>query len=356
MISSMQTSRWNAILVPVLAVILGLLVGAVLMLLMGYDPIAGYSSVFQGIFGNSYFIGETLRAVTPLIFAGLAVAFAFRTGLFNIGVEGQFIIGQLAAAWVGSSWDLPAGLHAAVAVVVAMIAAGLYAGIAGWLKARLGVHEVITTIMLNYVALFGSNYVIRTMLKGASERSKDILPSASLQSEWLTNLFEGARINWGLLLALIFVLISYWLLWKTTTGYELRAVGFNPHASEYAGMNVSKNIFLAMLISGMFAGIGGATDVLGVNHNMAISAGFTGIGFDGIAVALIGNNNPFGVIFGALLFGGLSFGADNMQRVEGIPTESVQIVISMVIYFVAASALIKWLLGLFRRRQGVSSK
>lgn len=351
--SSMQTSRWTPILVPVLAVILGLIVGAVLMLLMGYNPIVGYSSVFQGIFGNMYYIGETLRAVTPLIFAGLAVAFAFRTGLFNIGVEGQFIVGQLAAAWVGASWNLPPFLHAAVAVLVAMIAAGLYAGIAGWLKAKLGVHEVITTIMLNYVALFGSNYAIRALLGGSSDRSPDILPSASLQAQWLSNLFDGARINWGLLLALIFSLLVYWLLWKTTTGYELRAVGFNPNASEYAGMSVSKNLFLAMLVSGMLAGIGGATDVLGVNGNMAISGGFTGIGFDGIAVALIGNNNPFGVIFGALLFGGLSFGADNMQRVEGIPTESIQIVISVVVYFVAAASLVTWLLGKFRRRQGV---
>ncbi|KEO84184.1 ABC transporter permease [Tumebacillus flagellatus] len=352
----MQTSRWNAILIPVLAVILGLIVGGLLMLLMGYNPIVGYSSVFQGIFGNMYFMGETLRAVTPLIFAGLAVAFAFRTGLFNIGVEGQFIIGQLAAAWVGAFWTLPTGLHAAVAILVAMIASGLYGGFAGWLKARLGVHEVITTIMLNYVALFAANWTIRTYLIGASERSKDILPSASLQAQWLSDLFEGARINWGLLLALIFALVCYWLLMKTTTGYELRAVGFNPHAAEYAGMNVSKNIFLSMLISGALAGIGGATDVLGVNGNMAISAGFTGIGFDGIAVALIGNNNPFGVIFGALLFGGLSFGADNMQRVEGIPTESIQIVISMVIYFVAAASVVNWLLGKFRRRQGVSQK
>jgi ABC-type uncharacterized transport system permease subunit len=346
-----KNSKLNAFLVPVLAVILGMIVGAVLMLAMGYNPIRGYQLVFQGVFGNNYYLGETLRSVTPLIFAGLAVAFAFRTGLFNIGVEGQFIVGQLTAAWVGITWDLPPVIHAIVAVLVAMIAAGLYAGIAGWLKARLGVHEVITTIMLNYVALFSSNYIIRTYLKGESEGTKDILPSASLSSEFLSNLFDGARINWGLILALVFTLLMYWLLWKTTTGYELRAVGFNPHASEYAGMNVSKNIVLSMLISGMLAGAGGAVETLGVYGYMAISAGFTGIGFDGIAVALIGANNPFGVVLGALLFGGFSFGADNMQRAEGIPTESIQIVISMVIYFVAASAIIHRLLGVFRRRR-----
>jgi ABC-type uncharacterized transport system permease subunit len=349
-------SKWNAFLVPALAVVLGMLFGALLMLFMGYDPILGFNLIFQGIFGSEYFLGETLRAVTPLIFSGLAVAFAFRTGLFNIGVEGQFIVGQLTAAWVGMSWDLPPFLHAIVAVLMAMIAAGLYAGIAGWLKARLGVHEVITTIMLNYIALFSANYLIRTFLKGQGERTQDILPSASLSSEFLKNLFDGARVNWGLIIALLFALLSWFLLWKTTRGYELRAVGFNPHASEYAGMNVKRNIVLSMLISGMLAGAGGAADTLGVYGYMNISAGFTGIGFDGIAVALIGNNHPFGVILGALLFGGLSFGADNMQRVEGIPTESIKIVISMIIYFVAASAIVQTILGWLRRRREVQAK
>lgn len=351
-----STSRWNAFLVPVIAVVLGILFGALLMLLMGYDPILGYNLIFQGIFGSEYFFGETLRAVTPLIFAGLAVAFAFRTGLFNIGVEGQFIIGQSTAAWVGMSWDLPPGLHALAAVLMAMIASGLYAGIAGWLKARLGVHEVITTIMLNYIALFSANYLIRNFLKGQGERSADILPSASLTSEFLRTLFDGARVNWGLIIALLLAFLVWFLLWKTTRGYELRAVGFNPHASEYAGMNVKQNIVLSMVISGMLAGAGGAADTLGVYGYMNISAGFTGIGFDGIAVALIGTNHPFGVVLGALLFGGLSFGADNMQRVEGIPTESIRIVISMIIYFVAASAIVQTVLGYLRRRREVQAK
>jgi ABC-type uncharacterized transport system permease subunit len=350
------SSKWTAFLVPVLAVIIGLIIGGLVMLVMGYNPIVGYSSIFQGVFGGPYFIGETLRAVTPLIFSGLAVAFAFRTGLFNIGVEGQFIIGQLVACWVGIAWHLPPGIHAIVCLLMAMIVAGLYAGIAGWLKARLGVHEVITTIMLNYIALFSSNYLIRTFIVSSSgDRTQDILPSASLQAAWLSDLFQGARISWGLAIAIVFCVISYWLLMKTTMGFELRAVGFNPHASEYAGMKVPSNIVRAMLISGMLAGAGGAVETLGVYGNMSISAGFTGIGFDGIAVALIGANNPFGVLFGALLFGGLSFGGDNMQRQEGIPTESVEIVISVVIYLVAASTVVRWLVGKLRRRQEVQS-
>lgn len=345
-------SKWSGFLISLLAVVIGLLIGALVMLIMGYNPIIGFGAIFGGVFGGPYYLGETLRAVTPLIFAGLAVAFAFRTGLFNIGVEGQFIVGQFVAAWVGVQWHLPFGLHAIVAVLAAMIVAGLYAGIAGWLKARLGVHEVITTIMLNYVALFTTNYFIRTLIPNdQGDGTKDIHDTASLAAGWLSDLFQGARINTGLFIALAFCVIAYWLLMKTTMGYELRAVGFNPHASEYAGMNVSKNIVLAMLISGMVAGAGGAVETLGVYGNMSLASGFSGIGFDGIAVALIGSNNPFGVILGALLFGGLSFGADNMQRNLGIPTESVQIVIAVVIYLVAASTVVRWLLGKFRRRR-----
>ncbi|GIM47867.1 ABC transporter permease [Collibacillus ludicampi] len=344
---------FQAFTVPVVAVVLGLVVGAVLMLILGYNPFNGYVAMFQGIFGSLYNIGETLRMVTPLIFTGLAVAFAFRTGLFNIGVEGQFMIGQLAALYVGIMWKLPTGIHAAVALLAAMIAGGLWAAIAGFLKARMRIHEVITTIMLNYIALYTSNYVISHFLKSETERSKDILPTASLKAPLLSVMFDNARIHWGILISLLFAVIAYWLLFKTVLGYELRAVGFNPHAAEYAGMNVSRNIVLSMAISGMIAAAGGACETLGVYGYMSIAAGFSGIGFDGIAVALIGANNPFGVILSALLFGGLTYGSNNMQMVENIPTEIIRVVMALIIFFVAAGGFVKWLLGVFRRRQEV---
>jgi general nucleoside transport system permease protein len=316
----------------------------------------GYAAMFQGIFGSLYNLGETLRTVTPLIFTGLAVAFAFRTGLFNIGVEGQLMIGQLAAVYAGIQWKMPSGIHAVVAVLVAMVAGGLWAAIAGYLKARLRIHEVITTIMLNYIALYTSNYVISHYLKSETERSKDILPTASLKAPALSVLFDNARIHWGILIALVFAVIVYWLLFKTVLGYELRAVGFNPHAAEYAGMNVSRNIVLSMAISGMIAAAGGACETLGVYGYMSIAGGFSGIGFDGIAVALIGANHPFGVILSALLFGGLTYGSNNMQLVENIPTEIIRVVIALIIFFVAASGFVQWLLRVFRRRQEVQNR
>lgn len=343
-------SRWSSFLVPLLSILLGLLVGALMMLSIGYNPLAGYSALFGGIFGSAYNIGETLRAVTPLVFTGLAVAFAFRTGLFNIGVEGQFIIGQLTAAYIGAAWTLPPGIHALVALLFAMLTGGLWAAIAGYLKARFEVHEVITTIMLNYIALNTSNYLIRSYFHGQQENTPPIQPSASLEMPILSQLFDNARLHWGILLCVVMAVLVYWLLFRTTKGYELRAVGFNPHAAEYAGMNVRRNIVTSMAISGALSGIGGAVETLGVYGYYGIQGGFSGVGFDGIAVALIGGSHPFGVLLSGLLFGSLSYGSASMQRLEGIPTEIIRVVIALIIFFVAASAFVKWIISKFRRK------
>lgn len=346
-----NSQRLNAYWVPLLSIVFGLLVGAVMMIVMGYDPLSGYGALFHGIFGNTYNIGETLRAVSPLIFTGLAVAFAFRTGLFNIGVEGQFIIGQLTAAYIGAAWHLPPVMHALLAILLAMAASGLWAGIAGYLKARLQIHEVITTIMLNYIALYTSNYLIRQYFHGQQENTPPIQETASMAMPFASQIFDNARLHWGILLSVALAVAVYWLLFRTTKGYELRAVGFNPHAAEYAGMSVSRNIVWAMVISGALSGAGGAAEVLGVYGYFGIQGGFTGVGFDGIAVALIGNNHPFGILLSALLFGGLSYGSSSMQRLEGIPTEIIRVVIALIIFFVAAGLFVQWIINLFRRRK-----
>lgn len=345
-------SKLNAFLVPMVSIVFGLLVGAVMMLVMGYDPVAGYGALFKGIFGSVYNIGETLRAVSPLIYTGLAVAFAFRTGLFNIGVEGQFIIGQLTAAYIGAAWSLPPGAHALAAILFAMATAGLWAGIAGFLKARLQIHEVITTIMLNYIALYTSNYLIREYFHGQQENTPPIQDSASMALTSLSLMFDNARLHWGIILSVLFAVLVYWLLFRTTKGFELRAVGFNPHAAEYAGMSVPRNVIWSMAISGALAGAGGAAEILGVYGYFGIQGGFTGVGFDGIAVALIGGNHPFGILLSALLFGGLSYGSNSMQRLEDIPTEIIRVVIALIIFFVASGLFVQWIINLFRRRKG----
>lgn len=336
-----MSNRFKNFIVPILAVILGIIAGTIIMIATGYDAGAAFIALWDGAFGDIYYTGETIRQVSPYILAGLSVAFAFRTGLFNIGVEGQLIMGWLASVWVGVAFDLPKIIHLPLAILAAAAAGALWAFIPGLLKAKFRVHEVIVTIMMNYVALHVSNYIIRTVLSDKSERTDKILDSASLRSPFLEGLTDYSRLHWGIVIALICVFLMWFILEKTTRGYELRAVGFNQHASEYAGMNVRSNIILSMVISGAFAGLAGAMEGLGTFGYATIRGGFTGVGFDGIAVALLGANSPIGIILAALLFGALKVGALNMPLEAGVPNELVDIIIALIVFFVAASYMIR---------------
>ncbi|WP_042223716.1 ABC transporter permease [Oceanobacillus manasiensis] len=345
----MTSNKLFNILVPVISVFIGLISGAIIMLAFGYNPIEGYAALWEGAFGDMYFVGETIRQVTPYILTGLAVAFAFRTGLFNIGAEGQVIVGWLAAIWVGITFDLPMYLHLPFAVVIAALAGAVWGFIPGLLKARLGVHEVIVTIMLNYVALYSSNALIRSVLSDNQDKTEKISSSASLASEWLQNLTFFSRMHYGILIALFAAVLMWFIIERTSIGYELKSVGYNKHASKYAGMNVSRNIVLAMVISGAFAGLAGSMEGLGTYGNMSVSSGFTNLGFDGIAVALLGANTAIGVILAAFLFGALKVGALNMPTEAGVPNELVDIIIALIIFFVASSYIIRWVLLRFKK-------
>lgn len=334
-----MSKRLTNILVPLISILLGIIVGAIVMAISGFSPVDGYIALWNGVFGNTYNIGETIRQITPYVFAGLAVAFAFRTGLFNIGVEGQLMVGWLAAAYVGYAFDLPKIVHIPLALLAAAVAGGLWAFIPGLLKAKLQVHEVIVTIMMNYIALHVVNATIATLSDG--EKTEKIHETASLRSPFLESITDYSRLHWGFIIAILAVIFMWFILEKTTRGYELKSVGFNQHASEYAGMNVSKNIILAMVISGIFAGLGGAMEALGTFGNISKMTAFTGIGFDGIAVALLGANQPFGVLLGAMLFGSLKNGGLNMPNEAGIPVEIVSIVIALIIFFVASGYIIR---------------
>jgi len=333
----------DAVLLPLIAIILGLLLGAVIMLLGGYDPLAAYGALLNKAFGSMYNTGETIRQITPLILTGLAVAFAFRTGLFNIGAEGQFLIGALASLYVGIEWTfLPPVLHAAAAVAAGALAGAFWGALVGYAKALRGVHEVITSIMLNWVALYFSNYIIRLFfLPQGQQRSIEIAESAQLNLPFLTELFQHARLNFGFLIALAGAVFFHYYLFRTKGGFELRAVGFNRHASEYAGMNVKRNIVRAMSMSGAFAGIAGATEVLGVFHYQAVLTVSPGLGFQGIAVAMIGATTAVGTVLGAILMGVLTYGASGMQFGANVPFELINVVIALIIFFLAASGIIK---------------
>lgn len=345
-----MSNRVVNILVPIISIILGLLVGAIVMYFSGYNPIAGYTALWNGIFGDMYSIGETIRQISPYILAGLAVAFAFRTGLFNIGVEGQLMVGWFAAAYVGMAVELPKIIHLPLALIAAALAGALWGLIPGILKATLQVHEVIVTIMMNYIALHTVNALIKAVSDGGYKTEK-IHQTASLRSEFLSNLTDFSTMHYGIFVALAMVAVMWFILEKTKTGFELKSVGFNDHASQYAGMNVKKNIILSMVVSGAFAGLGGAMEALGTFGNMVNRGAFTGIGFDGIAVALLGANTPLGVVFGASLFGSLKYGAGNMPNEAGVPIEIVSIVIALIIFFVASGYIIRVLLSKMKKKK-----
>ncbi|MCL1631228.1 ABC transporter permease [Sporolactobacillus sp. CPB3-1] len=339
------------LLIPVISVVLGLVCGAVIMFAIGYNPLLAYQSIIESIFLQPYYGGETIRAMIPLVLAGLAVAFAFRTGLFNIGVEGQLMVGWFASVACAIIFGhLPKFILLPMSVVAGGAAGALWGFIPGLLKARFKVHEVISTIMMNYIALYTTAYLIKNFLYTEGERTPTIPQAASLSSAFLANLTQGSRLHWGFVVAIIAVTAMWFMLWKTTKGYELRAVGFSPDASEYAGMNVGGNIILSLTISGIFAGLAGAMEGLGTYQYMTINSAFTGIGFNGIAVALLGLNTPVGVTLAGALFAGLQTGGMTMQSNAGVPVELIQIIIALIIFFVGSGYVIKWAADRLKRK------
>ncbi len=343
--NKVKKSSWidNPILFSFISIILGLMVGAIALIIAGKNPIDAYSAMIEGIIGKPKYIGWVIIRSTPLILTGLSIAFAFKTGLFNIGAEGQFIIGSLVAATVGIAIDLPPIIHIPLVLIMAGLGGAIWGGIAGLLKSKFGINEVIATIMLNWIAFYLSNFMIRTPLlfKENSETSVSINESASISIDWLTGLVGPAtKVNWGIVISIVIVLIIAFILFKTTLGFELRAVGFNKFGAEYGGINVNSSILKSMAIAGMLSGLAGAIQVMGVSHNIGILAGPEGYGFDGIAVALIANSNPIGVIFSGLLFGAFKYGGTKMQS-AGAPSEVVNIVIGSIVYFIALSSVIR---------------
>ena len=335
----------NMILFSLISIVLGLIVGAVALIIAGFNPIDAYSAMIEGIIGKPKYIAWTIIRSTPLILTGLSVAFAFKTGLFNIGAEGQFIIGALVATMVGAGVESPPIIHVPLVLLVAALSGAIWGGFAGWLKSKFGINEVIATIMLNWIAFYLSNFMIRStfLAKPNSEASIDIHESASIGINWLTDLVGPAtKVNWGIVISIVLVLIIAFILFKTTLGFELRGVGYNKFGAEYGGINVNASILKSMAIAGLLAGIAGAIQVMGVSHNITILAAQEGYGFDGIAVALIANSNPIGVILSGLLFGAFKYGGTKMQAI-GAPSEVVNIVVGSIVYFIALSSVLRML-------------
>jgi len=305
-----------------------------------FDPRLAEGHFFQGF----YPLSETLVAASPLILTGLSVALAFRAGLFNIGAQGQFIAGAIGASWVGFTFDLPTGIHAVAAIAAAMLFAGLYGGFVGLLKARTGAHEVIVTIMLNYVAGYFLLWLLSTTAFLRPGRQDPLAPEVKMSAR-LPHLFGSElRANLGFIVALFAAAAIWWLLNRSTWGFRFRAVGANAAASRTAGISVARVTTSVMFIAGALAGLAGAVQILGSEPAMTAGVGGS-FGFDAITVALLGRATPIGTVFAALLFGALRAGGLTMQASTETPLDLVLVIQALVVLFIAAPALIK---SLFR--------
>lgn len=354
-----RTTYEDLVVVPIFAVVMALILGGFTMLATDVDLATigrSYLALAYGSVGSINAISETLTAATPLVLAGLGLALGFRAGLFNIGAEGQLLIGGMAAVIVGFSLTgLPMIVHLPLALLAGVVAGGLYAAIAGWFRAATGAHEVIMTIMLNLISYRLVDYMLRlpyVQKEGRADPiSESVLPSAELP-RLLQFIDPNLRLHAGIFLMLAMVALVYWLLFRTTIGFEFRASGENPDAARFAGMRSGLIIVVVMALGGALAGLAGANQVLGVLGRA--SPGFSaGIGFDAIAVALLGRSHPVGVLIAGLLFGALEAGGRQMQVDAGVSVDLIGIIQSLIIVFIAAPLLVRAIFPWgFRRATG----
>ncbi|MDR2709119.1 MAG: ABC transporter permease [Elusimicrobiota bacterium] len=342
----------------IIALIVGFLVGFFVLLIAGYNPFEAYGAMIGGMFDRPKYISQIIINAVPIIMTGLSVAFAYRSGLFNIGAEGQYIIGTITAAMLGYYLHLPIIIHPIVILIAACFFGGVFGAIAGWLKVKYGTNEVVSTIMLNWIALYLNNTILSIpgVQKGGTQASYDILPSASMRlfSQWKTTPeglsfinshpilgdFLRTDIHIGIILTLIFVFATWFFLMRTTKGFELRSVGANPSAAEFAGISIKKNTVFAMFIAGALAALGGAFQVLGTSNSRIVVLSITeGFGWDGLSVALLANNNPLATLLSGWLFSGLKFGGGSIQSSMGAPSEIINIMIGAIVFCVALVAM-----------------
>lgn len=355
----------NPFVLTVIAIILGFLVAMVILAIAGFPPFESVAILVKGMVGRPKDVAAVIVKSTPIIFTGLGVAFAFKTGLFNIGAEGQYMVGCVAAVAVGSVLDLPAPIQIVVTCLAAVIVSALYAGLVGLLKAKIGIHEVITSIMMNWIALYINNFFCNTKFYHRpnslgsypvressytmilynwkrSEAGREVLRN----NEFLRQFLGRNDINAGFIVAVIAAIFITWLLTRTKKGFELRAVGSNIYAAQYTGIDVNKNIIHSMMISGALCGLGAAFYITGQSpHLLNTLAAFENVGFNGLSVAFIAQSSPIGCIFAGLLFGGLLYGGSTLQSQLGAPTEIINIVIGVIVFLVALSVIIPNLLN-----------
>jgi general nucleoside transport system permease protein len=344
-------SRTLAALIPVLATLAALGVFALILMFLGANPIEAYGALVEGAVGSPNAIADTLVKATPLLLIGLGICIAFRGGVTNIGGEGQLIVGAIAATLIGLRFpEAPGYVIIPIALLLGFLAGGIWGGIPGVLKAYFNVNEILSTIMMNQIAVQGMNFLLRgPMIDPVQLQAASRIP----QTARLSRAFDlprliPTRLHLGVLLAVVAAILVFIFLWRTTIGYRIRAVGLNTDAAKYAGINVKRYMVLSLLLSGAFGGLAGAVQVYGVTHRMftdGSAAGFTGgAGFNGIVAALFGQLHPIGTIPAAILFGALLVGANKLQRVVQVPSALVTALNGLVVVFVVSSEI-------WRRRQ-----
>lgn len=344
----------NKFVITLISILLGIITGGILLAIFGYNPIEAYKIIITGVISNPKYISYTIVRSTPIIITGISVAFAYQTGLFNIGAEGQYIMGTIFTALAGKYITfLPPVIHAIVAILIGALAGAIWGGIVGLLKAKRGLNEVIVSIMMNWIAFYLNNYILSIGFKKANaESSYPVLDSARINILGKWKVSESGRaflannqflkdllnppVNFGIFIAIFLAVAVWYILKNTTLGYELKAVGFNREAAEYGGINIEKNIIRSMAIAGAISAIAGATQVLGVTGHISVLAQPDNFGFDGMAVALVAGNNPIGAIASGLLFGALKYGGGKLNSSSlKAPSEVVNIIIGIIVFFVA---------------------
>ncbi len=336
--SKTKQERILALAVPVLSVFMALLVGSILLISIKVNPLEAYRYLILDNFSSTYNMSEVMAKATPIIMTGIAFTFAYKTGLFNIGAEGQMFVGAIASVYIGlHSENLSPVVAIPLCLLGAFLAGALWGAIPGLLKSMFSSSEIITTIMLNYIATYLLSYMVDKPLREASGFYPQTDPIAECAS--LPIMVNNTRLHIGVVIAILFAIAVYIILWKTPFGYRLRAVGYNPDASEYAGINIKRNIIISLAISGALAGVAGFTEINGIHHRMLDNFS-RGVGFDGIAAALLGRANPLGVILSSVLLGMLQTGANAMQRGVGVPANIVSIIQALIIIFVLAGNML----------------
>lgn len=357
--SKLQKILKKPITGTLIAIVLGFVVAAIVLAAAGYNPFESFAALFEGVFSKPKYISNTLIKSAPIILTGISVAFAFKTGMFNIGAEGQYIAGTVFAVIVGSTLDLPAVVQIPVVILAGIAGGALIGFITGFLKAKFGIHEVITSIMLNWIMLYVNNYVVASDMFHRENSTSSvpvnessytmILPEWKLSDEgletlenipWLYDFLVKTDVNIAFLAAVAVAIIAWYILYRSKLGYQLRAVGFNADAAEFAGMPVQRNTILAMVISGGISGLAGVLQITGISpHSISTLAAFENYGFNGFSVALIANCSPIGCIFAGLLFGGLLYGGQSIQLSVGAPSEVIDIMIGTIVFFVAIARI-----------------